>query len=183
MSRVPWARAAKSGAPCSLSCKEWVATRSATRPFCPAKVIGLVRTCGNRKRIAAKDKHGELVLEGRTWPMSSQGTGSDGCMGTPLAVATFRVYMGRHESTRADAAGARMDIGTGVSFDDVRPRPAERDGLPSQTSTRTRRTREIGRSTPFISSAMDTVTEAETAIVMPQLGGIGVLLRNLPVKE
>lgn len=115
--------------------------------------------------------------------MSSQGTGSDGCMGTPLAVATFRVYMGRHESIRAKAEVAPMEIETGLTFDDVLLRPAESDVLPSQTSTRTRLTREIGLSIPFISSAMDTVTEAEMAIVMAQLGGIGVLHRNLTVKE
>src|SRR5690606_12084157 len=115
--------------------------------------------------------------------MSSQGTGSDGCMGTPLAVATSRVYMGRHESIRAKAEVAPMEIETGLTFDDVLLRPAESDVLPSQTSTRTRLTREIGLSIPFISSAMDTVTEAEMAIVMAQLGGIGVLHRNLTVKE
>jgi len=91
--------------------------------------------------------------------------------------------MGRHESIRAKAEVAPMEIETGLTFDDVLLRPAESDVLPSQTSTRTRLTREIGLSIPFISSAMDTVTEAEMAIVMAQLGGIGVLHRNLTVKE
>ncbi|MFM5949002.1 MAG: IMP dehydrogenase, partial [Novosphingobium sp.] len=67
--------------------------------------------------------------------------------------------------------------------DDVLLRPAESEILPSMADTRTRLTREIGLNIPVISSAMDTVTEADMAIVMAQLGGIGVLHRNLTVEE
>jgi len=76
-----------------------------------------------------------------------------------------------------------MEIETGLTFDDVLLRPAESDILPSQASTRTFLTRSIGLNIPVISAAMDTVTEAEMAIVMAQLGGIGVLHRNLTVEE
>ncbi|HYD25628.1 MAG TPA: IMP dehydrogenase [Croceibacterium sp.] len=76
-----------------------------------------------------------------------------------------------------------MDIDTGLTFDDVLLRPAESDILPSQASTKTRLTREIALNIPILSSAMDTVTEAEMAIVMAQLGGIGVLHRNLTIEE
>jgi len=76
-----------------------------------------------------------------------------------------------------------MEIETGLTFDDVLLRPAESDIVPSQASTRTRLTRGIALNIPIISSAMDTVTEAQMAIVMAQLGGIGVLHRNLTVKE
>ncbi|MEJ5976166.1 IMP dehydrogenase [Novosphingobium sp. PS1R-30] len=76
-----------------------------------------------------------------------------------------------------------MDIPLGLTFDDVLLRPAESDFLPSEADTRTRLTREIGLNIPVISSAMDTVTEADMAIVMAQLGGIGVLHRNLTVEE
>jgi IMP dehydrogenase len=76
-----------------------------------------------------------------------------------------------------------MEIQTGLTFDDVLLRPAESDILPSQTSTKTRLTREIGLNIPIISSAMDTVTEAQMAIVLAQLGGIGVLHRNLTIEE
>src|SRR6202007_2865150 len=55
--------------------------------------------------------------------------------------------------------------------------------LPSQADTRTRVTKEIGLNIPIMSSAMDTVTEADMAIVMAQLGGIGVLHRNLEIEE
>jgi IMP dehydrogenase len=76
-----------------------------------------------------------------------------------------------------------MDIETGLTFDDVLLRPGESDILPSQANTRTRLTRGIALEIPILSAAMDTVTEAEMAIVMAQLGGIGVLHRNLTVEE
>jgi IMP dehydrogenase len=76
-----------------------------------------------------------------------------------------------------------MEIPLGLTFDDVLLRPAESDFLPTDADTRTRLTREIGLNIPVISSAMDTVTEADMAIVMAQMGGIGVLHRNLSVEE
>src|SRR5688500_12758191 len=72
-----------------------------------------------------------------------------------------------------------MDIRLGLTFDDVLLKPAESAVLPSQADTRTRVTREIGLNIPILSSAMDTVTEADMAIVMAQLGGLGVLHRNM----
>ncbi|HEY1605956.1 MAG TPA: IMP dehydrogenase [Allosphingosinicella sp.] len=76
-----------------------------------------------------------------------------------------------------------MEIPLGLTFDDVLLIPAESAVLPSQADVRTRITREIGLNIPIVSSAMDTVTEAEMAIAMAQLGGIGVLHRNLEVDE
>ena len=76
-----------------------------------------------------------------------------------------------------------MEIETGLTFDDVLLRPAESDILPSQASTKTKLTREIALNIPILSAAMDTVTEAEMAIVMAQMGGIGVLHRNLTIEE
>ena len=76
-----------------------------------------------------------------------------------------------------------MDIRLGLTFDDVLLYPAESDVLPSQADTRTFVTREIALNIPMMSAAMDTVTEAQMAIVMAQLGGIGVLHRNLSVDE
>lgn len=75
-----------------------------------------------------------------------------------------------------------MDIRLGLTFDDVLLQPAESSVLPSQADTRTRVTREIGLNIPILSSAMDTVTEADMAIVMAQLGGLGVLHRNMDVE-
>jgi IMP dehydrogenase len=74
-----------------------------------------------------------------------------------------------------------MDIPLGLTFDDVLLRPAESSVLPSMADTSTRLTREISMSIPVLSSAMDTVTEADMAIAMAQLGGIGVLHRNLDI--
>ena len=76
-----------------------------------------------------------------------------------------------------------MDIRLGLTFDDVLLVPAESEVLPSEADTATRLTRDIALAIPVISSAMDTVTEADMAIVMAQLGGIGVLHRNLSVEE
>jgi IMP dehydrogenase len=74
-----------------------------------------------------------------------------------------------------------MDIPLGLTFDDVLLRPAESSVLPSMADTSTRLTREISLNIPVLSSAMDTVTEADMAIAMAQLGGIGVLHRNLDI--
>ncbi|MEM1196959.1 MAG: IMP dehydrogenase [Pseudomonadota bacterium] len=76
-----------------------------------------------------------------------------------------------------------MDISLGLTFDDVLLRPARSDVLPSMADTKTRLTREIALNIPILSAAMDTVTEADMAIAMAQLGGIGVLHRNLETDE
>jgi IMP dehydrogenase len=75
------------------------------------------------------------------------------------------------------------DIALGLTFDDVLLQPLESSVLPSQADTRTQLTREIPLNIPLLSSAMDTVTEADMAIALAQLGGIGVLHRNLSAEE
>ena len=75
------------------------------------------------------------------------------------------------------------EIPLGLTFDDVLLKPAESSVLPSQADTRTRVTREISLNIPILSSAMDTVTEADMAIVMAQLGGMGVLHRNMDIED
>ena len=76
-----------------------------------------------------------------------------------------------------------MQIRLGLTFDDVLLQPAESEVLPSMANTQTRVTKEIALNIPILSAAMDTVTEADMAIVMAQLGGLGVLHRNLTVEE
>jgi IMP dehydrogenase len=76
-----------------------------------------------------------------------------------------------------------MTIRLGLTFDDVLLQPAESDILPSQADTRSRVTKGISLNIPILSSAMDTVTEADMAIVMAQLGGLGVLHRNMEPEE
>jgi IMP dehydrogenase len=75
------------------------------------------------------------------------------------------------------------DIPLGLTFDDVLLQPLESSVLPSQADTKTFLTREIPLHIPILSSAMDTVTEADMAIALAQLGGIGVLHRNLGIEE
>src|SRR3954469_12578825 len=75
------------------------------------------------------------------------------------------------------------DIPLGLTFDDVLIQPGESSVLPSQADTSTQVTREISLTIPILSSARDTATQADMAIVMAQLGGMGVLHRNLNVEE
>ena len=89
--------------------------------------------------------------------------------------------MGRQPPTQD--LGARMDIPLGLTFDDVLLLPGESEVLPSQANTQTFVTRGLALNIPIISSAMDTVTEEAMAIVMAQLGGIGVLHRNLDIDQ
>jgi IMP dehydrogenase len=75
------------------------------------------------------------------------------------------------------------NIPLGLTFDDVLLKPLESSVLPSQAETKTFLTREIPLNIPILSSAMDTVTEVDMAIALAQLGGIGVLHRNLSIEE
>ena len=68
-----------------------------------------------------------------------------------------------------------------LTFDDVSLVPAHSTVLPKDVKLRTRLTRCIQLNTPIISAAMDTVTEARLAITMAQLGGIGILHKNMSV--
>ncbi|KGB51633.1 Inosine-5'-monophosphate dehydrogenase [Sphingopyxis sp. LC81] len=76
-----------------------------------------------------------------------------------------------------------MEIITGLTFDDVLLVPGASDILPSDANLSTQLTSEISLNIPILSSAMDTVTEADMAILMAQIGGIGVLHRNLTIEE
>lgn len=76
-----------------------------------------------------------------------------------------------------------MEIREALTFDDVLLVPAASTVLPAQADVSTHVTKSIRLNIPLLSSAMDTVTEARMAIAMAQLGGIGVIHRNLDPEE
>jgi IMP dehydrogenase len=81
------------------------------------------------------------------------------------------------------AAAHPKEFSEYLTFDDVLLKPAASHVLPSEVDTSSRLTRDINLAMPIISSAMDTVTEASMAIAMAQMGGIGVIHRNLEPHE
>jgi IMP dehydrogenase len=70
-----------------------------------------------------------------------------------------------------------------LTFDDVLLLPAESEVLPRECDVRTRLTEKISLQIPLLSSAMDTVTEAATAICMAREGGLGVIHKNLDIES
>lgn len=70
-----------------------------------------------------------------------------------------------------------------LTFDDVLLVPAFSSVLPRDTSLKSQLTRNISLNMPLVSAAMDTVTEGRLAIAMAQLGGIGIVHKNLTAKE
>ncbi|VXB90779.1 MULTISPECIES: IMP dehydrogenase [Burkholderiaceae] len=70
-----------------------------------------------------------------------------------------------------------------LTFDDVLLVPAFSSVLPRDTSLKSQLTRNISLNMPLVSAAMDTVTEGRLAIAMAQMGGIGIVHKNLTAKE
>ena len=72
---------------------------------------------------------------------------------------------------------------TALTFDDVLLVPQHSAVLPNQVDVSTRLTRRIRLHVPILSAAMDTVTESGLAIAMAQLGGMGIIHKNLSIEE
>jgi len=70
-----------------------------------------------------------------------------------------------------------------LTFDDVLLLPQKSEVLPRDVDLRTRLTRALELRIPLVSSAMDTVTEARTAIAMARMGGLGVIHKNLAIED
>src|SRR3989338_3987813 len=76
-----------------------------------------------------------------------------------------------------------VNLGQGLTFDDVLLVPNYSEVLPKNVDTKTRLTKNISLNIPLISAAMDTVTENAMAIAMAQQGGIGIIHKNLSIKD
>ena len=75
------------------------------------------------------------------------------------------------------------DMPLTLTFDDVLLLPAQTAVLPRDVDVRTQLSRTIPMNIPLVSAAMDTVTEADTAISMAREGGIGIIHRNMSVER
>lgn len=71
----------------------------------------------------------------------------------------------------------------GLTFDDVLLIPAYSEVLPKTVELQTMFTRNIRLNIPFVTAAMDTVTESAMAIAIAREGGIGVIHKNMPIDE
>ncbi|SFJ01314.1 inosine-5'-monophosphate dehydrogenase [Kaistella treverensis] len=74
-------------------------------------------------------------------------------------------------------------VETAITFDDVLLIPSYSEVLPNQVSLKSRLSDKITLQTPIISAAMDTVTEAEMAIALARIGGLGFIHKNMPIEE
>jgi len=70
-----------------------------------------------------------------------------------------------------------------LTFEDVLLVPAKSEVLPKEVELKTQLTKNISLNIPFVSAAMDTVTEYEAAIAMARLGGVGVIHKNMDIES
>ena len=80
-------------------------------------------------------------------------------------------------------ATTSLDLPVGLTFDDILLIPQHSTVLPGQVNVSSQLTKKISLNVPILSAAMDTVTESRLAISMAQQGGLGVIHKNLSIKE
>ena len=76
-----------------------------------------------------------------------------------------------------------MPITDALTFDDVLLKPAASEILPGDADVSTQLTRGIALKMPLLSAAMDTITESPLAITMAQLGGMGIIHKNMSIDD
>ena len=94
--------------------------------------------------------------------------------------------MGREMKVDIETTATRFaatDIAVALTFDDVLLVPRQSEVVPGDVDVATHLTRNVTLNVPIISSAMDTVTESRLAIAMAQLGGMGVIHKNLSIDQ
>ena len=96
--------------------------------------------------------------------------------GKPVAIESER---------KCDAFFAKMEkSGLALSYNDVRLRTGYSEVLPSDVNVHTKFSRNINLNIPIVSAPMDTVTEAEMAIALAKIGGLGIIHKGLsPEKQ
>ena len=85
------------------------------------------------------------------------------------------------EAKEPSIVSPAIETATALTYDDVLLKPKHSNILPSAVNVTTKLTRNVTLNVPIISAAMDTVTESGMAIAMAQLGGIGIIHKNLSI--
>jgi IMP dehydrogenase len=74
-------------------------------------------------------------------------------------------------------------VGEGITFDDVLLLPRYSEVTPDMVSLKTKLTKHLTLNIPFLSAAMDTVTESDMAIALAREGGIGIIHKNMSIER
>jgi IMP dehydrogenase len=74
-------------------------------------------------------------------------------------------------------------VGEGITFDDVLLLPRYSEVTPDMVSLKTQLSKHISLNIPFLSAAMDTVTESQMAIALAREGGIGIIHKNMTIER